>query len=79
MTITRAVNFLENLLSDDLVWDQGCVDASLNFIPNIVSDIQNKDLTTILYEFEIKETIFSFEGNKAHEPHGFSFLFFQAC
>lgn len=74
-----AANYFEQMLSDDLVWDQQSVEDSLDVIPQLVSEHLNRELTTIPSSSKIKEAIFSFEGNKAPGPDGFPFLFFQSC
>lgn len=53
------------------------MDVALEFIPNLLSEKLHKDLTAIPSALEVKEAVFSFEGNKAPGLGGFPFLFFN--
>ena len=49
----------------------------LENIPSCVSKAQNSVLTSIPSSDEISKAAFSFEGDKAPSPDGFSLLFFH--
>lgn len=71
--------FFENLLRDDVIWDQQSVDFALEVIPNLVFEDINKEIVVIPSSNEIKKVVLSFEGNKAPGLNGFPLLFFQSC
>lgn len=65
------------LLFDNLDLDLGCQESFLDVIPNIIFENHNKILCCILLDDDVKNTIFSFEGNKKIGSDVFPMFFFQ--
>lgn len=73
----EATNFFTSMLLVDHGLNGQFQNTIINFIPPIISKEQNKDLVVIPSEEEVREALFSFEGNKAPNPDGFLLFFFQ--
>lgn len=73
----EVVRFFKKLLSSNKDIDQTHQLNLVNIIPKVIYPIQNKALTAIPSTGEIKNTVFSFQGDKALGPDGFPMFFFQ--
>lgn len=74
---SEMVRFFSGLLSSNgnlNIEDQNCL---LDSIPSIPNENQNKLLTAIPSSLEIKQAVFSFEGDKAPSLDSFPTSFFQ--
>ena len=72
----EAVGFFKSLFQESNL-DLDKQDSFLECIPPSVFEDQNLFLTSIPSNVEILEAIFSFEGDKAPGPDGFSLFFFH--
>lgn len=69
--------FFTNLLCRDQSVDVDVQNSFLQNIPCLIDEQKNAFLTSILSNLEIKNVVFSFEGNKAPGPNGLPMFFFQ--
>ncbi|XP_057873436.2 uncharacterized protein LOC131079489 [Cryptomeria japonica] len=71
------VELFKELLKADPMLDPEAQNLMAESIPKVLSEDQNRSLAAIPSNEEIKNTVFSFDGNKASGPNGFPMFFFQ--
>lgn len=72
----KAVLFFEGQFRENYRHDS---DDMLKLIPKMNTTEQNKEMGRIPSKEEIKEVVFSLNGESTGGPDGFSSMFFQSC
>jgi hypothetical protein len=73
----EVISFFSSLLSRDPSLSDLDQIEIVSYIPQIIQPYQNKALTAIPKEEEVKEALFSLPADKAPGPDGFPTFFFQ--